>query len=173
MTPAVFLDRDGTLMEEVEYCRDPEKVRLLPGVREGLAQLKAAGYRNVIITNQSGIGRGWIKEEEYHAVHTRLLELLGEGLIDATYYCPDAPEKATERRKPGCGMVLEAAQELSLDLEKSWLVGDKESDVRCALAAGVRPVLVQTGYGAGAEAHGATVATDFAAAVTTILDGLG
>jgi D-glycero-D-manno-heptose 1,7-bisphosphate phosphatase len=169
MTPAVFLDRDGTLMEEVEYCRDPEKVRLLPGVREGLARLKAAGYRNVIITNQSGIGRGWIREEEYHAVHARLLELLGRGLIEAAYYCPDAPEKASERRKPGCGMVLEAARDLALDLPRSWFIGDKESDVRCALHAGVRPILVQTGYGAGEEAAGAIVAADFQEAVEAIL----
>ena len=86
--PAVFLDRDGTLMEEVDYCREPEKVRLLPGVPEGLAKLKAAGFRCVIITNQSGIGRGRIKMAEYEAVHARLLELLGSGLI-ARLFTPD------------------------------------------------------------------------------------
>jgi len=108
LAPAVFLDRDGTLMEEVDYCRDPAKVRLLPGVIAGLARLKAAGFRAVIITNQSGIGRGRITEVEYAAVHARLLALIGPGLIDATYYCPDAPDHPSTHRKPLPGMVHEA-----------------------------------------------------------------
>lgn len=169
MRPAVFLDRDGTLMEEVDYCRDPEKVRLLPGVIEGLNRLKAAGYALVIVTNQSGIGRGRITPAEYEAVHARLIELLGSGLIDATYFCPDHPDTASERRKPGAGMVLEAARDLDLNLERSWLIGDKRSDVECAQNAGVRAILVQTGYGAGEEAGEAGVAKDFAAAASAIL----
>jgi histidinol-phosphate phosphatase family protein len=169
MSPAVFLDRDGTLMEEVEYCRDPEKVRLLPGVKTGLLRLKEAGYRNVIVTNQSGIGRGWIRPEEYEAVHARLLELIGEGLVEAAYFCPDAPEQATDRRKPGCGMLLEAERELDLDLGRSWMIGDKASDMECARRAGVRGILVQTGYGATEDAGGAIAAKDFEAAVNVIL----
>ncbi len=169
MTPAVFLDRDGTLMEEVHYCRDPEKVRLLPGVREGLACLKFAGYRLVIITNQSGIGRGLITPAEYAAVHARLLALLGPGLIDATYFCPEAPDQPTNRRKPAPGMLLEAARDLDLDLTNSWLIGDKTKDVECAQNAGARPILVQTGYGATEDPAGAMVAKDFHSAASTIL----
>jgi D-glycero-D-manno-heptose 1,7-bisphosphate phosphatase len=169
MRPAVFLDRDGTLMEEVDYCREPSKVRILPGVVEGLARLKAAGYALVIVTNQSGIGRGRITPAEYEAVHARLIELLDGGLIDATYFCPDHPDCASDRRKPGAGMVLEAARDLEIDLGHSWLIGDKRSDVECARAAGVRPILVQTGYGTGGAAGDAVGAKDFEAAVELIL----
>lgn len=167
--PAVFVDRDGTLMEEVDYCRDPAKVRLLPGVKEGLAALKAAGFLNVIITNQSGIGRGWITPEEYESVHARLLELLGKGLIDAAYHCPDAPGQPSTCRKPEPGMVLQAAQDLGIDLSRSWFVGDKASDIGCGRNAGTRTILVQTGYGAGESDAGADcVAPDFDAVVRTI-----
>lgn len=172
MRPAVFLDRDGTLMEEVDYCRDPAKVRILPGVVEGLARLKAAGYALVIVTNQSGIGRGRITPAEYEAVHARLIDLIGPDLIDATYFCADHPDTATDRRKPGAGMVLEAARDLELDLKHSWLIGDKRSDIECALNAGVRPVLVQTGYGAGEDANGAAVARNFAEAVEIVLGSI-
>lgn len=168
--PAVFLDRDGTLMEEVDYCREPDKVRLLPGVLEGLAKLKAAGFRCVIITNQSGIGRGWIQMAEYEAVHARLMELLGAGLIDATYFCPDAPGTPCNCRKPAPGMILAAADDLNLDLSRSWMIGDKASDVGCGQNAGTRTILVQTGYGKNEGNTGADfVARDFATAVEVIL----
>src|SRR4051794_1519390 len=144
--PAVFLDRDGTLMVEVEYCRDPALVELLPGVPEGLTRLRAAGYRLVIITNQSGIGRELITTAEYEAVHARLMELLGADAIDATYYCPDHPDHASERRKPAPGMLREAARDLGLDLGASYLIGDRMSDLECARDAGARGVLVRTGY---------------------------
>jgi histidinol-phosphate phosphatase family protein len=157
-------------MEEVDYCRDPEKVRLLPGVIEGLRRLKAAGFRNVIITNQSGIGRGWIKPAEYEAVHARLLELIGPGLIEAAYFCPDAPGAESARRKPSPAMVLEAAHNLGLDLARSWFIGDKGIDVQCGRNAGVRAILVQTGYGASESNAGAAyVARDFTSAVEFIL----
>lgn len=170
MRPAVFLDRDGTLMEEVDYCRDPALVRLLPGVPEGLARLRQGGFALVIVTNQSGIGRGRITPAEYEAVHRRLLALLGPDSIDATYFCPETPEHATERRKPGAGMVFEAARDFGLDLARSWLIGDKGSDVQCAQRAGVRPILIRTGYGAGVQAgKGVAVAEDFTAATGLIL----
>jgi histidinol-phosphate phosphatase family protein len=171
--PAVFLDRDGTLMLEVEYCRDPAHVELLPGVRQGLARLRAAGFRLVIITNQSGIGRELITTAEYEAVHARLMELLGAGLIEATYYCPDHPDHPSERRKPAPGMLLEAARDLGLDLGASYLIGDRMSDLESARGAGARAVLVRTGYGdaeAAKLAPGAAfVAKDFAEAVEHIL----
>jgi D-glycero-D-manno-heptose 1,7-bisphosphate phosphatase len=88
---AVFLDRDGTLMEEVHYCGDPAKVKVFPGVPEALRRLKAAGFRTFVITNQSGIGRGLITEAQYRAVQDEALRQLGQGTIDASYFCPDAP----------------------------------------------------------------------------------
>lgn len=170
LRPAVFLDRDGTLMEEVRYCRNPQMVRLLPGVLDGLSTLRAAAFRLVIVTNQSGLGRGWITPAEYEAVHLRLMELLGPNLIDATYLCPDHPDAPTPRRKPGPGMLLEAARDLQLDLPRSYLIGDRNSDVACARAAGAHGILVQTGYGALQEKSGSTfVARDFAEAVRHIL----
>lgn len=146
--PAVFFDRDGTLMEEVHYCSDPSTVRLYAGVPDMLAKLQAAGFLNIIITNQSGIGRGLITQEQYDAVHAELLRQIGNpALITATYYCPDHPSTPSQRRKPAPGMVLEAAQEHGIDLARSWFVGDKEADVACGKAAGTRTILVQTGYG--------------------------
>src|SRR5271154_3276802 len=121
-TPAVLLDRDGTLMEDEDYCSDPEQVRIFPGVPEALRALKDAGYRLVIITNQSGIGRGYYTLADYEAVQARFLGLVGEGLIDATYFCPEAPEAGSPRRKPATGMVMEAQRDLGLDLPRSWFI---------------------------------------------------
>jgi len=146
--PAVFFDRDGTLMEEVHYCGDPAQVRVYKGVSEGLRKLKAAGYRTFIVSNQSGIGRGLITEAQYHAVQAELLAQLGEGLIDASYFCPDAPGTPSTRRKPEPGMVFEAAAEFDVDLARSCMVGDKSADVECGKRAGVKTILVLTGYGA-------------------------
>ncbi len=167
---AVFLDRDGTLMEEVDYCREPAKVRLLPGVVDGLQRLMDAGFANIIVTNQSGIGRGRITLGEYEAVQARLLELIGPGLIAATFFCPDAPGGESTHRKPAPGMLLDAARDHALDLSHSWLVGDKASDIACGRAAGVRAILVETGYGRAEKSNGAEyVAKDFASVVEFIL----
>jgi D-glycero-D-manno-heptose 1,7-bisphosphate phosphatase len=169
-TPAVFLDRDGTLMEEAHYCSHPDQVKIIPGVPEGLRALKNAGYRLVVITNQSGIGRHYYTLADYEAVQARFLGLLGEGLIDATYFCPEAPEMASPRRKPATGMVIEAQRDLHLHLAHSWFVGDKAVDVQCARNAGVHPILVLTGHGATEDASGAEfVAKDFASAAAFIL----
>ena len=172
--PAVFLDRDGTLMHEVNYCRDPADVRLFDGTREALLRLKGAGYVLVIVTNQSGIARGLLTERDFDAVQARLLELLGDGLIAATYMCPDGPAGESGRRKPSPGMVLEAVRDLSLDPARSWFVGDKAADVQCGLNAGTRTVLVRTGHGAGEDAAGAHfVAKDIASAADFILSHSG
>lgn len=146
--PAVFFDRDGTLMEEVHYCGDPAKVKLYPGVPEALGRLKKAGYLTFIVTNQSGIGRGLITEAQYRLVQNELLRQIGEGAIDASYYCPDAPGVPSDRRKPQPGMVFEAAAEFDLDLAASYFIGDKAADVECGRRAGTRTILVLTGYGA-------------------------
>jgi HAD superfamily hydrolase (TIGR01662 family) len=147
-TPAVFFDRDGTLMEEVHYCGDPAQVRLYAGVPEGLRRLKQAGFRTFIVSNQSGIGRGLIDEAQYRAVQAELLAQIGEGLIDASYFCPDAPWVPSKRRKPEPGMVFEAAAEFGVDLARSYMIGDKSADVECGKRAGVKTILVLTGYGA-------------------------
>jgi D-glycero-D-manno-heptose 1,7-bisphosphate phosphatase len=172
--PAVFLDRDGTLMQEVNYCRDPADVRLFDGAADALQRLKGAGFVLVIITNQSGIARGMLTERDFQNVQARLLELLGGDLVAATYMCADGPAGESGRRKPSPAMVLEAARDLSLDLARSWFVGDKAIDVQCGLAAGTRTVLVRTGHGAGADASGAHfVAKDIASAADFILSHSG
>src|SRR5260370_10631950 len=99
-TRAVFFDRDGTLMEEAHYCGDPAQVKLYPGVPDALRKLKEAGFRTFVVTNQSGIGRGLITEAQYRAVEAELRHQIGEGLLDASYFCPDAPDVPSTRRKP-------------------------------------------------------------------------
>lgn len=146
MKSAVFFDRDGTLMDEVHYCNAPEAVKALPGAALALRKLREQGFARVIITNQSGIGRGLISEAQYHAVQEALLTQL-EGEIDATYFCAELPEGASHRRKPAPGMVEEACLELGLKTKDSWFVGDKEVDLRCGRAAGLKTILVRTGYG--------------------------
>jgi D-glycero-D-manno-heptose 1,7-bisphosphate phosphatase len=150
MTPrrAVFFDRDGTLMEDVHYCGDPAEVRVYDGVTEALDRLRSAGFLVVMVSNQSGIGRGLITEAQYQAVQAELLRQIGAWRIDASYYCPDAPDVPSVRRKPAPGMVLEAAADLGIDLGLSFLIGDKNVDVECGRRAGVRTIQVRTGYGA-------------------------
>jgi D-glycero-D-manno-heptose 1,7-bisphosphate phosphatase len=159
MRRAVFLDRDGTLMEEVHYCNDPAMVRAMPGAAEVLGELRSAGWLNIIVTNQSGIASGRIALEEYEAVQAELLRQLA-GRIDAVYFCADDPSRPTVRRKPGIGMLMEAAAEYGLDLGACWMVGDRDVDVGCGRAAGCRTVLVRTGYGRDHTESGA----DFEAA---------
>lgn len=157
-------------MEEEHYCRDPERVRIIEGASNALRRLRDAGFCLVIITNQSGIGRGYFTTAEYDAVQERLHSLLGAGMIDATYFCPDAPDTPSSRRKPEPGMVIEAARDLRLDLARSWFVGDKAVDVECGHRAGTRAILVRTGHGHAENAPDADfVAKDFASAANFIL----
>jgi D-glycero-D-manno-heptose 1,7-bisphosphate phosphatase len=158
LRPAVFLDRDGTLIHDRHYLSDPAGVALLPGAGEAVARLNRAGRFVVLVTNQSGIGRGWFSEDDYRAVHRRLRELLaGRGArLDADYHCPlspDAPDPGA-MRKPGAGMFLRAAREHGLDLAASWYVGDRDRDVAPARALGGRAVLVR-GAQTEADAGGA------------------
>lgn len=147
MRQAVFFDRDGTLMEEAGYCARPSQVRVFPGVGEALRALKAAGFLNIVVSNQSGIARGLFTETQYHAVERELLRQIGEELIDASYFCADAPDARSTRRKPETGMLLEAARDFDIDLTRSAMIGDKSSDVECARRAGAHAILVSTGYG--------------------------
>src|SRR4029077_3434454 len=127
LSSAIFIDRDGTIMEDCVYCSDPKKVKLFPGATEALRRLKSNGFKLIIITNQSGIGRGLFTLEQYRAVEAEVLRQLGDGLIDASYFCPDAPGQHCNCRKPATGMVCAAAREHQLDLSRSFLVGDKET----------------------------------------------
>jgi D-glycero-D-manno-heptose 1,7-bisphosphate phosphatase len=166
---AVFFDRDGTLMEEVHYCNDPAKVRVYPGVPEALGRLKGAGFGVFLITNQSGVGRGLITEEQYRAVHAEFLRQVGPGLIDGSYYCPDVPGVPSACRKPEPGMVLQAASEHGIELAESFFVGDKEADVECGRRAGTRTILVRTGYGASERCEADWACADAVEAAGVVL----
>lgn len=168
---AIFLDRDGTLMHDADYCSRPDQVRIFDGVTDALRQLQGAGYKIIVITNQSGIGRGFFTEKEYRAVEAELSRQLGNGLIDATYFCPDVPGQPSDCRKPAPGMVLQAAREHDLDLSRSFLIGDKEIDAECAHNAGVRAIRVRTGFDTMTDGSCADwVAEDLPAAAKIILN---
>lgn len=143
---ALFLDRDGTIITDEHYLNDPERVHLMPGALSAIARSNREGVPVVIVTNQSGIGRGIISQEQYDAVAARLIELIAAGgaRIDATYYSTDLPGVDCElsRRKPGMGMYREAAADLGLDLAKSAYIGDKWRDVQPALTAGGLGILI-------------------------------
>ena len=167
---AVFLDRDGTLMREVNYCADPEQVEVFPGVPEALLRLRAGGYKLIVISNQAGIGRGYFTEAQYRAVEAEVARAILPATFDAVYFCPDRPDLATARRKPGPGMVLEAQRDHHIDLARSFLVGDKAIDVECGRNAGVRTILVKTGYGAKeTDTSPDWIAEDVSAAADIIL----
>ncbi len=171
LLPAVFIDRDDTIMEDCGYCSDPKDVKIFPGVPEALRHLKSNGFKLIIITNQSGIGRGLFTLEQYRAVEAEVLRQLGDGLIDATYFCPDVPGQHSTYRKPAPGMIIEATREHQIDLSRSFLIGDKEIDVECAHNAGVRAIRVRTGF--QRDTTGSTaewVTHDLPAAVEIILN---
>jgi len=149
--PAVFLDRDGTLIEDRHYLRNPESVHLLPGVAEAVRKLNATGRAAVVVTNQSGIARGLLTETDYAATARRVDELLeGEGArLDAHYHCPHHPDLSgpCACRKPGLLLYRRAAADLGLDLGRSWWVGDRVRDIAAAGAFGGRGLLLLTGAG--------------------------
>src|SRR5881227_2067957 len=120
LSPAVFIDRDGTIMHDCVYCSDPKNVKIFHGVREALRCLKSNGFKLIIITNQSGIGRGLFTIEQYRAVEGEVLRQLGDRLIDATYFCPDVPGQNSSCRKPAPGMILQAQREHGIDLSRSF-----------------------------------------------------
>lgn len=149
--PAVFLDRDGTIIEDVGFLRDPAEVRLLAGADKAIRRLNERGIPAVVVTNQSGIARGVLTVDDYQSAERRVDELLArEGArLDAHYFCPHLPEITgpCECRKPGSLLYREAAQRLDIDLRESWWVGDRLRDVLPAEAFGARGILVLTGAG--------------------------
>jgi D-glycero-D-manno-heptose 1,7-bisphosphate phosphatase len=171
LSPAIFLDRDGTIMKDADYCSDPQQVKIFPRVAEALRRLKSKGFKLIIITNQSGIGRRFFTIEQYRAVEAEVLRQLGDGLIDATYFCPDIPGQPSNCRKPAPGMIVQAGREHQIDMGRSFLVGDKEIDAECGRNAGVRTIRVRTGFDRETSGSMADwVAEDLPAATQIILD---
>ncbi len=146
---AVFLDRDGTVNEEVEYLAEPARLRLIPGAALAIRLLNEAGILAIVITNQAGVGRGYFSGGAVEAVHAELAMQLGThgARLDAIYHCPHHPDAGCACRKPGIGMLERAAAEHGVDMERSIVVGDKASDLEAGRRAGCRTILVLTGYG--------------------------
>ncbi len=159
--PAVFLDRDGTLIAHVHYLSYPALVQLLPGAAEALIRLRRAGFAVVLVTNQSAVGRGMLSVERLDQIHAEMNRQLAaaDATIDAIYYCPDVPSGDDRTvvdnpdRKPGPGMLLRAAAEHELDLPSSWMIGDLISDALAGRNAGCQSVLVESGQMTSEEAR--------------------
>lgn len=149
MVKAAFIDRDGTILDNMGYLNHPDRVRLLPGVSEGIRLLREAGWKIVVITNQGGIERGYYTHDVLHLINLRMLELLWKegALIDALYYCPFVSE--SELKKPNTGMIDRAVRELGIDLRASFVVGDQLIDLELAQRAGCAGIFVLTGFGLG------------------------
>ncbi len=148
---AVFLDRDGTLIEEKNYLHRPEQVVIFPGAGEALAQLQRAGFRLFIVSNQSGVGRGYFTLADVERVNQHLRNEFGRNRVtfDKIYFAPEAPDSPSRGRKPSPQFLFDARDEFSLDLGQSYMIGDKLIDLECGWNAGVREcLLVRTGYGA-------------------------
>ena len=147
----MFLDRDGTLNEDTGYVKTPEEFRLLPGVVPALAQLQQAGARLVVVTNQSGVARGYFTLDTLDHIHGKLVEhLAGEGVrLDGLYVCPHHPDDACDCRKPATGMVDRAVADLRIDPSRAYVVGDSARDIELAKRIGARSVLVMSGPSGG------------------------
>jgi D-glycero-D-manno-heptose 1,7-bisphosphate phosphatase len=186
VTQAVFLDRDGTLVDELGFLRRPEDLRLLPRAAEGVRAFNAAGWRTIVVTNQSGLARGLFTADDLAAVHARLEAALAEegARLDAILHCPHHPEEgapplraACECRKPAPGLLLEAARRFGLELGACWIVGDSRRDIEAGRRAGLAgELLVLTGKGkeehallTDAERDLVRVAPDLLAAAHAIL----
>lgn len=170
--PAVFIDRDGTLIEEVNFLSRVEDLRLFDFTADAISRLKAAGFFVIVITNQSGIGRGIFEEADMHAIHDEIQAALPEG-IDGFYHCPHLPDEECTCRKPGLGMIEAACSDFEIDLGRSWMIGDKRIDVEAGFNAGIGTAMVMTGYGAkqinDLERRPDIVADNLLDAVTEIL----
>ncbi len=181
MPAAVFLDRDGTIIEEKDYLSDPDKVVLFPGAGAALRRLQDAGFLLIVVTNQSGIGRGYFGEADMHRVNARLCELLAHDGVQLSkiYFAPEAPDQPSRGRKPSPQFLFDARDEFGVNLAQSYMIGDKLIDLECGHNAGVKQsILVRTGYGAEAERKSkgalgaAVVLADLGAAASWILGQL-
>ena len=160
--PGIFMDRDGTISQEVGYMVHLDRYALLPRSIEAIRRLNRAGYPCFVITNQSGVARGLFTEKLLHQVHDRLHQWMAEGgaRLDEIYYCPHHPREGSgeltgpcDCRKPGGGMLLRAAEKHDIDLSRSYVIGDSGRDLGAAKTVGATPILVLTGYGRGEREH--------------------
>jgi len=170
---AVFLDRDGTIIEDVGYIDDPANVQLLPGVAKAVARIRQRGFLSVVVSNQSGIARGLFDQATLDRVHARMVELLASenvnALLDGAYYCPflDGPDakiaafrQESPSRKPEPGMLILAAKELNIELPRSWMIGDSDRDIEAGIRAGCRTILIRKNGGQPATGVGATMVVE-------------
>jgi len=147
--PAVFLDRDGTINQDIGYIDSPERLFIIDGAASAIKRLNSKGFRVVVITNQSGVGRGYFTKEAADSVNKKLEEILKrEGAhLDGIYYCPHHPDDNCECRKPRIGLLEKAKNDLAIDFKKSYVIGDKGSDIEIAQSIGGKGILVLTGSG--------------------------
>ena len=151
MKPAVFLDRDGTINEQMGYINHISRFRLLPKVSEAIALLNKYNYLVIVISNQSGVGRGYFPIELVYKVHEYMKELLKKSgaFLDAIYFCPHTPDQGCNCRKPKTGMIEKACKQFPIDLSRSYVIGDMCIDMELAKNAKIKGVMVKTGYGLG------------------------
>lgn len=178
--PAVFLDRDGTINEEVGYLNHLSRLRIFPFVPAAIRKLNDRGLPVIVVTNQSGVARGYFPESLVREVNATMIQQLSNAgaRLDGIYYCPHAAADRCACRKPGPGMLQQAASEHALHLQRSFVVGDRYADIELAHNAGARSILVRTGYGEGElqwhagawKLKPAFIATDLAQAVDWILE---
>ncbi len=179
---ALFLDRDGVLIEEMEYLSDPERVKLIPGAAAAVLRANDAGWRVAVVSNQSGVARGLFPESALSLIHRVVAERLAEeagAIIDGFYYCPHHPTAGQgnvridcDCRKPKPGMLMRAARELEIDLAKSWMIGDRLTDLQAGAAAGCRTILVRTGYGSTSGISAPDPSLNLAAVVPSIVEAV-
>ena len=156
LVPGLFLDRDGTINEEVDFLSSPHHVRILPHAAEAIREANALGFKVIVVSNQSGVARGIFTEKELAEVNAKVLELLERdgAHIDALYYCPNHPDGTvapynidSDCRKPKTGMLMRGVKEFNIDLSRSFMVGDRATDIQAGNNAGATSILVLTGYG--------------------------
>lgn len=152
---AVFLDRDGVINEDIGYVHKPEDFKIFPGVFESLKKLRESGFKLIIITNQSGIGRGYYTEEDFFKLNNYMLDIFDKNgvKIDKVYFCPHLPKDNCDCRKPKTKFIEDAVEEFDLDIKRCWAVGDKLSDVEIGERAGCRTVLLDSRYTRGLDRH--------------------
>jgi histidinol-phosphate phosphatase family protein len=187
-TKAVFLDRDGTIIREVDNLKSVSQLRLLPGAAKAIAAINQMGLLAIVVTNQPVIARGWLDENGVDEIHAELVKRLKRkgATLDAIYYCPHHPDANVQEyrvvcrcRKPGIGMIVQASKELGIAIDGSYMVGDRTPDILAGNRAGLRTILVKTGYGGKDGKHAVEpdhVAMNVAAAVDIIrkeLNGKG
>lgn len=178
MKPAIFFDRDGVLIEDSHYVGSVAEVRLIPGAAEAVRRAQAAGFATVVVTNQSGVARGMFTEDVVRQVHSHI-EIVTGVVFDRWEHCPHHTDGtvaefivACDCRKPKPGMLLRAADALGLDLARSWMIGDRASDLEAGFAAGCRSILVKTGYGPNVPITGPDAARKLVAVVPSVVEAV-